>query len=67
VEWIHFTGTGYLLRLSGCSIQYCGLSVWGCRKTCRRLVIALMQFDAIDIIHLDAFGDVLPEFATFDW
>jgi hypothetical protein len=39
----------------------------GLSKTCRRLVVTLMQSDAIDILHLDVFGDVLPEFATFDW
>lgn len=66
-EWIHFTGTGYLLRLSAWQYPVLRLKRMGLSKTCRRLVVTLMQSDAIDILHLDAFGDVLSEFTTFDW
>ncbi|HDL7680297.1 TPA: DUF5983 family protein [Yersinia enterocolitica] len=65
-EWVHFTGTGYLLRLSAWQYPVLRLKRMGLSKTCRRLVVTLMQSDAIDILHLDAFGDVLSGLVTFD-
>ncbi|WP_371412086.1 DUF5983 family protein [Citrobacter sp. L55] len=39
----------------------------GLSKDCRRLVVTLMRRYSVDIVHLDACGEVLPGFATFDW
>lgn len=66
-EWIHFTGTGYLLRLSAWQYPILQLKRLGLSKACRRLVVSLIQRHTIYVLHLDAAGDVLPEFAIFDW
>lgn len=66
-EWIHFTGTGYLLRLSAWQYPVLQLKRLGLSKACRRLVFSLIQRHTINVLHLDAAGDVLPEFAIFDW
>lgn len=66
-EWIHFSGTGYLLRLSAWEYPVLQLKRMGLSKPCRRLIVMLMQLHGIDLLHLDAAGDVLPTFATFDW
>lgn len=66
-EWIHFSGTGYLLRLSAWEYPVLRLKRMGLSKPCRRLIVRLMQLHGIDLLHLDAAGDVLPTFATFDW
>ncbi|AIA49948.1 Uncharacterised protein [Serratia marcescens] len=66
-EWCHFTGTGYLIRLNAwlhpvLQLKRLGLSKAGCR-----LVVTLMQRHHIAFLHLDAAGDLLPGFSTFDW
>lgn len=66
-EWIHFSGAGYLLRLSAWQYPVLRLKRLGLSKTCRRLVVTLMQRHRISILHLDAAGDLLPGFETFDW
>lgn len=66
-EWIHFSGFGYLLRLEAWSFPVLRLKRLGLSKACRRLVVTLMRRYAVGIIHLDACGEVLPGFATFDW
>lgn len=66
-EWIHFSGSGYLIRLEAWSFPVLRLKRLGLSKACRRFVVTLMRRYAIGIIHLDAFGEVLPGFATFDW
>ncbi|WP_145504193.1 DUF5983 family protein [Yersinia vastinensis] len=66
-EWIHFSGSGYLLRLSAWSFPVLRLKRFGLSKACRRLVVTLIRRYSTGIIHLDAFGEVLPGFATFDW
>ncbi|HBC7421416.1 TPA: hypothetical protein KEY88_004145 [Serratia marcescens] len=66
-EWIHFSGSGYLIRLEAWSFPILRLKRLGLSKACRRLLVALIRRYAIGIIHLDAFGEVLPGFATFDW
>ena len=66
-EWIHFSGTGYLLRLSAWSFPVLRLKRLGLSKACRRLVVALMRRYSVSIIHPDACGEVLPGFPTFDW
>lgn len=66
-EWIHFTGTGYLLRLSAWQYPVLQLKRLGLSKACRRLVVSLILHHTINVLHLDAAGDVLPEFAIFDW
>ncbi|WP_440800715.1 DUF5983 family protein [Serratia marcescens] len=39
----------------------------GVSKACRRLVAALMNHHPIALLHLDAAGEILSEFETFDW
>ncbi|GLH27258.1 MULTISPECIES: DUF5983 family protein [Enterobacter] len=66
-EWILYTGSGYLLHLGAWSFPVLRLKRLGLSKACRRLVVTLIRHYSTDIIHLDAFGEVLPGFATFDW
>lgn len=66
-EWIHFTGSGYLIRLDAWSFPLLRLKRLGLSKACRRLVATLRSRYGIGLIHLDAFGELLPGFGTFDW
>lgn len=66
-EWILYTGSGYLLNLGAWSFPVLRLKRLGLSKACRRLVVALMRHYSVSIVHLDAGGEVLPGFATFDW
>lgn len=66
-EWIFYTGSGYLLHLQARSFPVLRLKRLDLSKACRQLVVALMRRYATGIVHLDAFGEVLPGFATFDW
>ncbi|CAI1192851.1 Uncharacterised protein [Serratia fonticola] len=66
-EWIHFSGTGYLIRLYAWTHPVLQLKRLGLSKTCRRLVITLMKRHQLTYLHIDALGDVLPDFVTFDW
>lgn len=64
---ILYTGYGYLLRLSARLYVVLELKRMGLSKDSRRLVTSLIRRYGIDILHLDAAGDLLPGFATFDW
>lgn len=66
-EWVHYTGTGYLLRLNARRHPALRLKQLGLSKACRRLVVTLTRGHHIDILHLDADGDTLPDVETFDW
>lgn len=66
-EWLHFTGSGYLLRLGAWAFPVLRLKRLGLSKTCRRLVVTLIRRYSGGIIHLDACGELLPGFETFDW
>ncbi|MGS0636047.1 DUF5983 family protein [Citrobacter sp. VF227] len=66
-EWILYTGSGYLLHLGAWSYPVLRLRRLGLSKSCRQLVVTLIRRYSAGIIHLDAFGEVLPGFATFDW
>jgi len=66
-EWISYNGSGYLLCLGAWSFPVLRLKRLGLSKACRRLVVTLIRRYAAGIVHLDAFGEVLPGFATFDW
>lgn len=66
-EWIHFTGSGYLIRLDAWSYPLLRLKRLGLSKVCRRLIFTLISRYGIGLIHLDAFGELLPGFGTFDW
>ena len=66
-EWISYTGSGYLLYLNAWSFPVLRLKRLGLSKACRRLVVTIMRRYSAGIVHLDAFGEVLPGFATFDW
>lgn len=66
-EWISYTGSGYLLYLSAWSFPVLRLKRLGLSKSCRRLVVTLMRRYSAGIFHLDACGEMLPGFATFDW
>jgi len=66
-EWISYTGSGYLIYLDGWQYPVLRLKRRGLSKACRRLIVTLIRLHAIRIIHLDALGELLPGFATFDW
>ncbi|CCW29764.1 conserved hypothetical protein [Xenorhabdus nematophila F1] len=66
-EWIHFTGSGYLIRLDAWSFPLLRLKRLGLSKACRRLVATLISRNDIGLILLDAFGELLPGFDTFEW
>ncbi len=66
-EWIHFTGTGYLLRLSAWQYPVLRLKRLGLSKACRRLILMLSHQYSITTIYFDAAGDVLPGVEHFDW
>ncbi|EKN4894977.1 TPA: hypothetical protein P0N76_000258 [Yersinia enterocolitica] len=66
-EWLLYTGTGYLLRLDARSHPVLRLRQLGLSKACRRLVTTLMKRHGLTYLHIDALGDVLPGFDTFDW
>lgn len=65
-EWVHYTGSGYLIRLDAWMFPVLRLRRLGLSKGCRRLIVTLMRRYAMTTIHFDAFGDILPGFATFD-
>jgi len=65
-EWIHFTGTGYLLRLNAWQYPVLRLKQLGLSKACRRLVVTLMHHKHVTCLHLDAAGDILPSFDIFN-
>lgn len=62
-----YIGSGYLLRMDAWSFPVLRLKRLGLSEACRRLVVTLMRRYANGIVHLDAFGEVLPGFITFDW
>ncbi len=66
-EWIHFTGTGYLLRTDAWSYPVLRLKRLGLSKTFRRLVVTLIRRYGVSLIHLDASAGYLPGLPTFDW
>ncbi|EOA9921085.1 DUF5983 family protein [Escherichia coli] len=66
-EWIHFTGTGYLLRTDAWSYPVLRLKRLGLSKTFRRLVVTLTRRYGVSLIHLDANAECLPGLPTFDW
>ncbi|EMV71780.1 DUF5983 family protein [Escherichia coli] len=66
-EWIHFTGSGYLLRTDAWSYPVLRLKRLGLSKTFRRLVITLPRRYGVSLIHLDASAECLPGLPTFNW
>ncbi|EFC3980927.1 hypothetical protein HB247_004845 [Escherichia coli] len=66
-EWIHFTGSGYLLRTDAWSYPVLRLKRLGLSRTFRRLVVTLTRRYGVSLIHLDAGAECLPGFPTFDW
>lgn len=66
-EWVHYTGTGYLLRLNAWRAPVLRLKRMGISKACRRLIATLMKQQMVTILHFDAAGDVLEDFDIFDW
>ncbi|ENU2133751.1 DUF5983 family protein [Salmonella enterica] len=66
-DWILYTGYGFLLRLNARRYPVLALKRMGMSKACRLLVVTLIRRYAIGILHLDAFGELLPGFEIFDW
>ncbi|MGC4125794.1 DUF5983 family protein [Enterobacter sp.] len=66
-EWVSYTGSGYLIRLDAWAFPILQLKRRGLSKASRRLIVTLMRRYHLGIIHLDAFGELLPGFETFDW
>ncbi len=66
-EWIHFTGSGYLLRTDAWSYPVLRLKRLGLSRTFRRLVVTLTRRYGVSLIHLDASAECLPDLPTFNW
>ncbi|HIA3939336.1 TPA: DUF5983 family protein, partial [Escherichia coli] len=66
-EWIHFTGSGYLLRADAWSYPILRLKRLGLSRTFRRLVVTLIRRYGVSLIHLDASARCLPGLPTFNW
>lgn len=66
-EWVHYTGSGYLIRLDAWAFPVLQLKRRGLSRPCRKLVVTLMRRYGIRTLHLDAFAEILPGFATFNW
>ncbi|MCT4710729.1 DUF5983 family protein [Enterobacteriaceae bacterium H11S18] len=66
-EWVHYTGTGYLIRLDAWTFPVLRLKREGLSRACRRLIATLTRRYDIATIHFDAFGELLPGVETFDW
>lgn len=66
-EWVHYTGSGYLIRLDAWAFPILRLKHRALSKACRRLLVTLIRRYSITTIHLDSCGDILPGFTTFDW
>ncbi|EFA4226136.1 hypothetical protein C5916_001654 [Escherichia coli O11:H15] len=66
-EWIHFTGSGYLLRTGAWPYPVLRLKRLGLSRTFRRLVVTLIRRYGVSLIHLDASAGCLPGLPTFDW
>ncbi|MCB5301826.1 DUF5983 family protein [Yersinia bercovieri] len=63
-EWIHLTGTGYLVRLSAYSFPLLVLKKRGFSKSARKLVYVLMRRFDVSLIHFDCCGEVLKGVAV---
>ncbi|HDS5592581.1 TPA: hypothetical protein QHU17_004010 [Enterobacter hormaechei subsp. xiangfangensis] len=66
-EWVHYTGSGYLIRLDAWTFPVLQLKRRGLSKPCRKLITTLLRRYGITCIHLDAFAEILPGFVTFNW
>lgn len=66
-EWIHLTGTGYLVRLSAYNFPQLELKKRGFSKDARRLTYVLMKRFNVSLVHFDCCGEVLSGFAVHDW
>ncbi|MCH6997100.1 hypothetical protein EFK62_26520 [Escherichia coli] len=66
-EWIHFTGSGYLLRTDAWSYPVLRLKRLGLSRTFRRLVVTLIRRYGVSLIHLDAGAECLQDLPTFNW
>ncbi|HEN4996613.1 TPA: hypothetical protein U6I48_002104 [Klebsiella aerogenes] len=66
-EWLHYTGSGYLIRLDAWAFPVLQLKRRGLSKPCRRLIVTLIRRYSISYVHLDAFSPTLPGFVTFNW
>lgn len=66
-EWIHYTGSGYLIRLDAWAFPILQLKRRGLSKPCRKLISTLIRRYRLTCIHLDAFAEILPGFVTFNW
>ncbi|MEE4407220.1 DUF5983 family protein [Enterobacter mori] len=66
-EWVHYTGSGYLIRLDAWTFPVLRLKREGLSRACRRLIVTLTRRYGIATIHFDAFGELLPGVETFDW
>ncbi|PHM37570.1 hypothetical protein Xmau_03786 [Xenorhabdus mauleonii] len=66
-EWIHSTGSGFLIRLNAVSNPLLMLKNFGLSKPARRLIANHIKTQDIELIHFAAEFDVLSEFPVFDW
>ena len=65
--WVHFTGTGYLLRLCAFSYPLLVLKRRGLSRSAHRFVHGIMSRFDVTLIHFDCDGEVLSGFDIHDW
>ncbi|MBK5145561.1 hypothetical protein I2494_17925 [Budviciaceae bacterium BWR-B9] len=58
---------GYMLRLYAIRKPVLDLKSNGISKELRKFIVAMMKFEAVDILIFDSDGDFIEGFETFDW
>ncbi|EOU9709996.1 DUF5983 family protein [Salmonella enterica] len=59
-EWVHYTGSGYLICLDAWAFPVLRLKRRGLSKACRKLLVTLIRRYAISTIHFNSIGDISP-------
>jgi|GEM_PF-706403 hypothetical protein len=66
-EWVYFTGTGYVVRLSAFNYPLLILKRRGLSKSARWFVHVMMTRFDVALIHFDCDGEVLSGFDVHGW
>lgn len=66
-EWIHFTGNGILVRLTGHTCPVTALKTLGVSREARRLTVWLMRHHHATMVHFESDAPLVGGFAVHDW
>lgn len=66
-EWIHFTGNGILVRLTGHTYPITVLKTLGVSREARWLIVWLMRHHHATMVHFESDAPVVDGFAVHDW